>query len=200
MSYIAFVGTVQIAAGSLAEVALAARARAGEARTPPRIFDDATGEVVQVDLQGTPDEVLARLPPTEAEREASGVPRGPGRPKLGVVSKEVTLLPRHWAWLGSQRGSVSATLRRLIDEARHMHEERDAVRRAQDSAYRFISAMMVGDDALYEEAIRALYRGDADRFERETEAWPPDVRDHSRRLAAGAFRPPMSTPTQPEAR
>jgi len=74
-----------------------------------------------------------------------------------------------------------------------MHEERDAVRRAQDSAYRFISAM-IGDDAAYEEAIRALYRGDAARFEREIEPWPADVKAHTRKLAAAAFR---SRPTGP---
>ncbi len=191
MSFDAFLGNKQIAAGSLTEVALIAHARARDTRTPPRIFDDTTGETVQVDFHGTAAEVLARLPVPAAEGETekeTGVVRGPGRPKLGVVSKEVTLLPRHWAWLGSQRGSVSATLRRLIDEARHLHEERDAVRRAQDSAYRFIAAIMAGDEALYEEAIRALYRGDADRFERETDHWPADVRAHARKLAAGAFR------------
>jgi hypothetical protein len=189
-SYVAFVGTTQIAAGPLRAVALAARVAPADPRRPVRIFDDATGAAVQVDLHGTAEEVVARLPSeTEVEggSEPAGTARGPGRPRLGVVSKEVTLLPRHWAWLGAQRGSVSATLRRLIDEARHMHEERDAVRRAQDSAYRFIS-VMVGSDAAYEEAIRALYRGDAARFARETEPWPADVRANARRLAAGAFR------------
>jgi hypothetical protein len=107
---------------------------------------------------------------------------------LGVVSKEVTLLPRHWAWLAAQRGSVSATLRRVIDEARHLHEERDAVRRAQDSAYRFIS-LMAGSEPRFEEAIRALYRCDAARFDAETAPWPPDVRDHARTLAGPAFPP-----------
>jgi hypothetical protein len=189
-SFVVFAGSTRIAAGTLRSVALAAREIPADPRRPVRIFDDATGEVVRIDLDGTPEEVVAALP-RDAEGESHGepetAPRGPGRPRLGVVSKEVTLLPRHWAWLGAQRGSVSATLRRLIDEARHMHEERDAVRRAQDSAYRFIS-VMIGDDAAYEEAIRALYRGDAARFDREIEPWPADVRAHTRKLAAAAFR------------
>ena len=195
--FVAFSGTSRIAEGELRSVALAARAVPEDRRRPVRIFDDDSGEVVQVDLSGSPAEVVARLAmlPKEGEKEEAGSgARGPGRPRLGVVSKEVTLLPRHWAWLGSQRGSVSATLRRLIDEARHMHEGRDAVRRAQDSAYRFIAAMMAGNDAVYEEAIRALYRGDAERFERETEPWAPDVRAYARKLAAGAFREPTRTP------
>jgi hypothetical protein len=196
-TYAAFAGTVQVAEGTLRDVALVVRERSVDPRRPLRIFDDTTGEVVQVDLHGTAEQVVARLPADtdpEAEAGAGAMARGPGRPKLGVVSKEVTLLPRHWAWLGAQRGSVSATLRRLIDEARHMHEERDATRRAQDAAYRFIS-VIVGDDAAYEEAIRALYRGDAARFERETEPWAADVRAHCRKLAAAAFRSPVS-PTE----
>jgi hypothetical protein len=199
-TYVAFVGTTQIAAGSLRAVALAAHELASDSRRRLRIFDDTTGVVVQLDLRGTAEEVVARLPgdaEDEGAAEPGGAARGPGRPRLGVVSKEVTLLPRHWAWLGAQRGSVSATLRRLIDEARHMHEERDAVRRAQDSAYRFIS-VMVGDDATYDEAIRALYRGDAARFARETEPWPADVRANARRLASGAFRSHAGATAPPE--
>jgi len=179
--YVAFKGASQIAEGALHSVVLAARSQPSDA--PVRVFDQETGEEVELDLTGSAGDVLAGL-----AGDPAGTTRGPGRPKLGVVSKEVTLLPRHWAWLAAQRGSVSATLRRVIDEARHLHEERDAVRRAQDSAYRFIS-MMAGHEPTFEEAIRALYRGDAARFDAETAPWPPDIRDHSRRLAAGAFPP-----------
>jgi hypothetical protein len=181
--YVAFAGASRIAEGPLPAVVAAARSQPSDPRRPVRIFDQETGEEVQLDLSGSAEEAVSRLAsvPTASTR-------GPGRPKLGVVSKEVTLLPRHWAWLAAQRGSVSATLRRVIDEARHLHEERDAVRRAQDSAYRFI-AMMAGNEPTFEEAIRALYRRDAARFQAESAPWPPDVRDHSRRLAAGAFPP-----------
>jgi hypothetical protein len=188
-TYAAFAGMRRIAQGPLRAVIDAARSLPRDPLRPIRIFDE-TGDGVQIDLSGTPEEVVARLAtelPGERHDEAvTAGARRPGRPKLGVVSKEVTLLPRHWAWLAAQRGSVSATLRRLIDEARHLHEGRDAVRRAQDSAYRFIS-VMAGDAPGYEEAIRALYRVDAVRFDAASAAWPPDVRSHARDLAAGAF-------------
>ena len=141
---------------------------------------------------------MSELLPHDIDSSESEIPtgmakRGRGRPRLGVVSKEVTLLPRHWAWLGLQRGSVSATLRRLIDEAKRTHEGRDAVRGAQDTAYRFMAAT-VGNQPSFEEAIRALYRGDQARFSSATEGWPPDLREHSRRLSEEAFRVPAPSP------
>ncbi|WP_435016539.1 DUF2239 family protein [Tundrisphaera sp. TA3] len=181
----AFVGMRRVAAGSLAEVATAIRpiVEAGESG-PVLIFDDATGEQVEVDWRGTADEVRARLmagTPAEA-------PRGPGRPKLGVVAREVTLLPRHWEWLGAQPSGASVALRKLVDEARHAGEGQDRVRRAKEGAYRFLSAMG-GNLPGFEEANRALFAGDASRFAAETEAWPTDVRDHARTLASAAFVP-----------
>jgi hypothetical protein len=181
---VAFAGSSQIAAGAPPAVVRAARSQPSDPRRPVRIFDLDTGDEVHLDPTGSVADPVAGPP----AGDSPGSPRGPGRPKLGVVSKEVTLLPRHWAWLAAQRGSVSATLRRVIDEARHLHEERDAVRRAQDSAYRFIS-LMAGSEPTFEEAIRALYRGDAARFHAESAPWPPDVRDNARRLADGAFAP-----------
>jgi hypothetical protein len=181
--YAAFAGSSEIAVGALETVVRTARSWPFDARRRVRIVDLETGEEVPIDPIGARGNAVA---PLSADATKPG--RGPGRPKLGVVSKEVTLLPRHWAWLAAQRGSVSATLRRLIDEARHLHEERDAVRRAQDSAYRFIS-MMAGHEPTFEEAVRALFRGDAARFHAETAPWPPDVRDRARDFAAGALPP-----------
>jgi hypothetical protein len=181
--YAAFAGSSEIAVGALDPVVRTARSWPSDARRPVRVFDLETGDEVPIDPIGPRESGVAPIPD-----DAPWPGRGPGRPKLGVVSKEVTLLPRHWAWLAAQSGSVSATLRRLIDEARHLHEERDAVRRAQDSAYRFIS-MMAGHEPTFEEAVRALFRGDGARFHAETAAWPPDVRDRSRDFAAGAFPP-----------
>jgi hypothetical protein len=187
--YIAFAGSQQIAAGTLRAVVRAAFTRGVDAVEPVRIFSEKDGNEVHVDLRDTPGDLVARLHLQSAD-DASCEPaegsRGPGRPKLGVVAKEVTLLPRHWAWLAAQRGSASAALRRLIDEARHTYEARDAVSRAQDSAYRFTSAMAAGEPT-FEEAVRALYRGDGAGFDSETASWPPDVRECSRRLAAKAF-------------
>lgn len=150
---------------------------------PILLLDRATSQPVEIDFRGDVAEVLARLP-SAVESEAS--PRGPGRPKLGVVAREVTLLPRHWDWLAQQRGGASVALRRLIDDARRHGDGADRVRQAQDVAYRFLSAM-AGNKPGYEEAIRALFAGDADRFAAQTEAWPADVRDHARHLAAAAF-------------
>lgn len=161
------------------------------------IFDDDTSELVEVDFRGTMKDVLKRLEnliskDTSADASSSGdraVQRGPGRPKLGVVSREVTLLPRHWEWLNSQPGGASVALRKLVDEARRVNSGRDRVRRSQESAYRFMSAM-AGDLPGFEEAARALFAGDRRRFEEQTESWPIDIRDHSLKLSDAAFGSP----------
>ncbi len=157
------------------------------ASAPVLIFDDATSELVEIDFRGTVGEVLSRLSPVVTEEEVS--PRRPGRPRLGVVAREVTLLPRHWEWLNSQPGGASVALRKLVEEARRSSEGKDRVRRSQEAAYRFLSAM-AGNEPGYEEALRALFAGDRARFDALAESWPPDVRDHARMLAAAAFRPP----------
>jgi len=204
--FVAFVGTRRVGLGPLPEVALAVRdvIDRGE-QHPVLIFDDATGHVVDVDLRGTREEIVSRL---EAAREIGGadespngsrdaspdaspyrdipVARGRGRPKLGVVAREVTLLPRHWDWLASQPGGASAAVRRLVDAARQMNAGADRTRQARETAYRFMSAM-AGNAADFEEATRALFAGDMARFTEMTERWPSDVRDHARRLAARSF-------------
>ncbi|MCW4116036.1 DUF2239 family protein [Aurantimonas sp. MSK8Z-1] len=134
---------------------------------------DGTGRAVDVDLRETPAE------PDEGD-DAQG--RGRGRPKLGVIAREVTLLPRHWDWLAEQRGGASAVLRRLIDEARHREALTGRTRAAQDAAYRFMAAI-AGDEPGFEEASRALYAGDRPGFEARVAGWPADVRDHAMRLA-----------------
>ena len=187
---VAFAGTRRIAAGALADVALATKAAVdrGE-RAPVLVFDEETSEPVELDLRGTPDDVLRRLPRSEpsAERQTSPpAPRGPGRPRLGVVAREVTLLPRHWEWLAAQPGGASVALRRLVDEARRERGPADRVRQGREAAYRFMSAM-AGNEPGFEEATRALFAGDAARFDATTAAWPADVRAHARRLAASTF-------------
>ena len=149
------------------------------------VLDAVSSVPMEIDLRGTPDEVIARLA-GEAEDPAAAKPSSPGRPKLGVVAREVTLLPRHWEWLSEQPGGASVTLRRLVEEARRSTTGESRRRRAQEACYRFMS-IMAGDEPGYEEALRALYAGDARRFDGQTEAWPPDVRDHARRLAGESF-------------
>ena len=158
------------------------------------VFDSRTSELVGLDLRGSLDEAIARAKGVAAGDSQSGAAiddapnqtRGPGRPKLGVVAREVTLLPRHWDWLAVQPGGASAALRRLVDQARSANSGRDRVRLAQESAYRFMSSML-GDAPGFEEATRALFAGDRDRFTAQSETWPPDLRAHARRLAAEAF-------------
>lgn len=178
---IAFEGSRLIACGELAEVARKVKAvlERGE-RGPVLIFDDATSEPVEVDFRGGIEDVLKRLEPSAEP------PRGPGRPKLGVVPREVTLLPRHWEWLNSQPGGASVALRKLVEEARRASAEKDRVRQAQNAAYRFLT-VMAGNEPGYEEALRALFAGDRARFEERVKGWPAGVREHAKNLAARAF-------------
>ena len=139
-----------------------------------RVFDDSTGRVTDLDYW---DAAQA----AEAETAPASPPRGRGRPKLGVVSREVTLLPRHWEWLGAQRGGASAAIRRLIDEARKRRSETLTAAEAREGVHRFLTEM-AGDRPGYEEALRALYRGDIPAVRAIADDWPEDVRRYLRRL------------------
>jgi hypothetical protein len=186
--FTAFVGQRLLAFGPLAEVAVAVMDANQESVTDPiLIFSDATGRSIDLDLRGTKRDVVARLPPLAnpeptADEAAASEPRGRGRPKLGVVAREVTLLPRHWEWLGNQPGGASVALRKLIDEARRASGDRDRHRAARDAAYHFMSAM-AGNRVGFEEASRALFADDRRRFSELIAAWPADIRDHVVKLA-----------------
>lgn len=145
---------------------------------PVLVFDDFTGKQVDLDLREA-----GTLPTAEPEPEEH---RGPGRPRLGVVGREVTLLPRHWEWLNAQPGGASVALRRLVDQARRDSAESDRVRQSQEAAFRFMTAM-AGNETGFEEACRALYASDRASFEARVEGWPTDVAAYARRLAEGAF-------------
>ena len=178
----AFAGHRRLASGPLHEVALAVqRGVEGGSAGPLLVFDDATGRVVDVDVRGTPEELVARLSPAEAT--AAG-PRGRGRPRLGVVAREVTLLPRHWEWLSTQPGGASVALRRLVEDARRAGAEPDRARRAREAAYRFMHAV-AGDLPGFEEAARALFASDSARFAGLVAGWPADVREYATMLAFG---------------
>jgi hypothetical protein len=175
----AFAGHRRLVTGPLGEVALAVKhALAAGAAEPVLIYDDVTGGAIDIDTRGSDAEVLARLSPPPLAAE----PRGRGRPKLGVVAREVTLLPRHWDWLNAQPGGASVALRKLVEEARRANGDRDRARAAQEAAYRFMSAM-AGDFAGFEEAARALFASDRARFTALIADWPLDVRDHVVTLA-----------------
>jgi hypothetical protein len=186
-AYIAFDRDRCIASGDLRDVAKAAKATLEQRKDASvLVFDGQTGGPVEIDFRGSIDDVLARLPESPGA-PADATPRGPGRPKLGVVAREVTLLPRHWDWLAQQSGGASVALRRLVEEARRSGENGDRIRLAREAAYRFMS-VMAGDKPHYEDALRALFVDDAARFEKLIAGWPTDVRDHSSMLAERAFR------------
>jgi hypothetical protein len=192
----AFAGARRIAHGALSEVAVQVGAALSTGETDILIFDNATGEQIDLDLRGDPEDILARLalshppaPPPEPEVVAPVLPRGPGRPKLGVVAREITLLPRHWAWLAEQPGGASVTLRKLVDAARQANATRERIRRAQDAACRFMTTM-AGNRPGFEDALRALYAGDAKGFSTLTGDWPDDIREHAHMLAAPALGTP----------
>src|SRR5450755_1727050 len=189
MACTAFLGTRRIASGDLAEVALKSKQATDRDKWAPLvIFDDVTSQVIEVDFRGTQKDVLRRIAeasPASVEAPPEATRRGPGRPKLGVVAREVTLLPRHWDWLASQPGGASVALRKLVEHALRANEGKDRRRRAQETAYRFLSAM-AGNEPGFEEAARALFAGKQARFDEIVEPWPIDVRDHARKLAAAA--------------
>ena len=194
---LAFRGSELLAEGDLRDVARVAKEVAdGDPQTMILFFDAETSRPVEIDLRGSAAAVQERLPGladgADDVHESAGqipqapTPRGPGRPRLGVVAREVTLLPRHWEWLNSQSGGASVALRRLVEDARKVSSERDRRRGAQESAYRFMAAL-AGDYPGFEEATRALFANDAQYFEAQVADWPPDVRTHARRLASAAF-------------
>jgi hypothetical protein len=189
-AYIAFEGDRRVAFGDLRSVARAAKRTLDQDKDAAvLIFESATGGPVDLDFRGDVDDVLARLPIAqetvhpEPEQPAS---RGPGRPKLGVVAREVTLLPRHWEWLALQSGGASVAIRKLVEEARRSGDDRDRIRRSQEAAYRFMSAM-AGNQPHFEEATRALFAPDPARFNALIAGWPTDVRDHAAKLAERSF-------------
>jgi hypothetical protein len=144
------------------------------------VFDDLTGQVVDLDLRNRSQQTS----------------RGPGRPKLGVMAREVTLLPRHWDWLATQTGGASVALRRLVEEARRTKAVTNRVRAAQEATYKFLSAL-VGNEPGFEEALRALYRGDRKRFTALVNSWSGDVSSHALKLADAAFSAPNAAYADP---
>lgn len=195
--YTSFEAHRRLASGSLEIAALPVkRSQDGGSEGPFLIFDDATGRTVDLDLRGTFDEVVVRLAASDARAshpadDAPAAARGRGRPKLGVVPREVTLLPRHWEWLATQPGGASVALRKLVEQARKSHAETDRLRSAQERAYRFMSTM-AGDFPGFEEASRALFANNPPRLKELIAGWPEDVRDHALALAFGEDDPSPS--------
>ncbi|CAM5371473.1 MULTISPECIES: DUF2239 family protein [Alcaligenes] len=187
-AYTSFMGHRRIASGPMLTNVLAVK-KVLESRVndPVLIFDDVTGRFVDVNTQGTDEELAQRYAPVnvseaEVEQKEEEAPRGRGRPKLGVVPREVTLLPRHWDWLATQRGGASVALRKLVEEARRASSAKDQRRQAQERTYNFMTAIG-GDLPGFEEAMRALFADELERFKTLLADWPEDVRDHAIKLA-----------------
>jgi hypothetical protein len=179
-SLFAFAGHRLLARGPAAEVVAAVKG-ATDGGDTLLTFDTATGAVVDLDLRGDMAAVLARLTPTSEPEK-----RGPGRPKLGVTAREVTLLPRHWDWLSGQPGGASVALRKLVEGALREADGPDRSRRAKEATYRFMTAI-AGDLPGYEAATRMLFAGDWPGFDAAVEGWPEGVRDAVRGMAAGVW-------------
>lgn len=189
-THTAFDGQRLLARGALADVALSVKqAQAARADAAILVFDDQSGKQVDLDLRGGEADIRKRYQapaataaPADDADTAEATPRGRGRPKLGVVPREVTLLPRHWDWLAAQPGGASVALRKLVEQARRDNEARDQQRRRQEAAYHFMSSMG-GNLPGFEEATRALYADDRAGFARQVAEWPRDVRDYAMALA-----------------
>jgi hypothetical protein len=176
-TYTAFMGNRQIASGDLKTTLLRTKRRLDRGGgAAVLIFDDRTGRQVDFDFRGTPEQVLERLPAHPLFATA-----GPGRPKLGIVCREVSLLPRHWEWLDHQPQGISASIRRLVEEGMNREPDKERARAAQDAAGKFMWSM-AGNLPGFEEASRALYAMDLATFKRLISRWPKDIRSHLSRL------------------
>jgi uncharacterized protein len=201
----AFEGGRRIGSGPLRHVALAAKPVVDQwasSISPPPIlvFDDVTSEVIELDWRGSEADFATRLAATDLalrgsepidtpqadETESPSTSRGRGRPRLGVAAREVTLLPRHWEWLASQPGGASVALRKLVEVASKVAEDKDRVRRAQAVGYKFMSTI-AGHEPGFEEASRSLFAGDQAGFEAKIATWPADVQAHLKKTLQPAF-------------
>jgi hypothetical protein len=196
-SFLAFDDKTCFARGPLAHVARRTQAlMATKPHAQVLVFNAVTSALIEFDPRGTPEAMLGRLAITHPADMTGGsepaeqkvAPAGPGRPRLGVVAREVTLLPRHWEWLGRQPGGASVALRKLVEQARHDNQAQDRLRQTQEATYRFMSAM-AGDLPGFEDAARALFAGKGALFRALLAAWPEDVRGHLLQLAGPALMP-----------
>ena len=197
--FVAFAGTVVIARGAPADVALRCKARLDQGEQERvAVFDDETGRPVDIDFTGDEAAVLAKLaahPMVAPPAPESAKRRGPGRPKLGVVSREVSLLPHHWSWLAAQRGGASATLRRLVHAARKESAPHEETRKAIDAVHCF-TWNIAGDQPGFEEAMRSLFAQEFDVFAQQISSWPHGIREQ---VESFTSRAPRTEPAESHA-
>jgi hypothetical protein len=165
-TYIAFSGSSLFARGSKADVTAVVTAKQTKATSAPiLVFEESSGRQIDLDLR----------PDASEHTTQAGGPPSPGRPKLGVIGREITLLPRHWDWLSTQPGGASITLRKLVENAMRTSSEKDTIRNRQEACYRFVTAI-AGNLPGYEEALRSLFANSKTGFSKATSAWPADIR------------------------
>lgn len=187
-TFTAFLGTELAASGTLGKVAVDLRSKLKKRlHDVPLVFDDDSGNPVELDLRGSPTEVAARYTdkiPSDQSASSEERPATPsrGRPRLGVLAREVTLLPEHWTWLASQPGGASVALRKLVHEARQANVTRDQRRRTYERTYKVMVAL-AGNLPGFEESSRALFGGEFDRLAELANSWPADIRNYIMRLA-----------------
>ena len=192
-TFTGFSGTKSIAAGELSAVRSRPSERAIGQRTPAFLyFDDTTGRTVELDYRGTAKDVGDRYATASRPRsDEAEAPRGPGRPRLGVIAREVTLLPR--VGNGSHRRPAArpSLLRRLVEDTRKRNAAEGPRSTVARAAYRFMSTL-AGNLPGFEEATRTLFAGNPDRFSELTRHWPADVATYAQRLAEGSFSAAVS--------
>lgn len=184
-SYSAFEGYRLLVRGEL-DLAVRGLVAALERGSGERLtlYEDSSGQPIDLDLRGALEDVLARLeehPLLGSAVKRAAKPRGRGRPRLGVIAREVTLLPRHWAWLAEQPGGASVTLRKLVEQARRAGAGETEWRKRRDAIHAFLWDI-AADLPDFEEATRLLYRDDRDGFFARIENWPEDIREQVRYL------------------
>lgn len=186
-SYTAFDGHKLLTQGPLEDVVLKLKRHLkSNPNSSPLVFSDSSGKQMDFDMHGTEKEVLQKLHIYRGTDGAPTLNQGPGRPKLGVVAREISLLPRHWEWLSTQSGGASATLRRLVDETKKTSFGKDLVKQAQERTYKYMSAI-AGDLPNYEEALRALYKKDKALFKTQISDWPSDIKEYAKTLSIEVF-------------
>ncbi|MCH7331632.1 DUF2239 family protein [Acinetobacter modestus] len=170
MTYTAFLNEQCLASGLLADVAIAIQQHANQSNSTILIFNDQTGRQIDLDLSGSEQNIQQRYAEPEMVKKV-------GRPKLGVISREITLQQKHWDWLDQQSSSASAVIRKLIDKELNDPNSESNRMLAKQATDRFMSAML-GNMPNYEEATRALYQGDREVFLDLIRDYPKDIKEY----------------------
>lgn len=168
-TYTAFIGYQQLISDQLLNVALMIKQQ-GDISTPVLIFNDQTGQQIDVNIIGSELDLRQRYGEPEVVKKV-------GRPKLGVISREITLQQKHWDWLDQQNSSASAVIRKLIDQELNNPLSESNKMMAKQALDRFMTAMS-GNISHYEEATRALYRDDQQSFVALIENCPEDIKTY----------------------